>query len=143
MSHTEVYDWLRVSEVALKNMNKWNWDQVVFIDMSPTFGAKLPIDNKTVNEYPDSKVHGANMGPTWVLLAPDGPHVGPMNFAIRVGNGMVSLVDKLFPEPMLTQSYGITMHQWVDLFMYVYDFSVNLHNVSMNILMALFFKKFI
>ena len=27
--------------------------------------------------YPDSKVHGANMGPTWVLLAPDGPHVGP------------------------------------------------------------------
>ena len=24
------------------------------------------------------------MGPTWVLPAPDGPHVGPMNFAIRV-----------------------------------------------------------
>ena len=34
--------------------------------------------------YPDSKVHGANMGPIWVLSAPDGPHVGPMNFAIRV-----------------------------------------------------------
>ena len=33
---------------------------------------------------PDSKVHGANMGPTWVLAAPDGPHVGPMNLAIRV-----------------------------------------------------------
>ena len=33
---------------------------------------------------PDSKVHGANMGPTWVLSAPDGPHVGPMNLAIRV-----------------------------------------------------------
>ena len=32
---------------------------------------------------PDSKFHGANMGPTWVLSAPDGPHVGPMNFAIR------------------------------------------------------------
>ena len=31
---------------------------------------------------PDSKVHGANMGPTWVLSAPDGPHVGPMNLAI-------------------------------------------------------------
>ena len=26
---------------------------------------------------PDSKVHEANMGPTWVLSAPDGPHVGP------------------------------------------------------------------
>ena len=31
--------------------------------------------------YPDSKVLGTNMGPTWVLLAPDG---GPMNLAIRV-----------------------------------------------------------
>ena len=31
----------------------------------------------------DSKVHGANIGPTWVLSAPDGPHVGPMNPAIR------------------------------------------------------------
>ena len=34
--------------------------------------------------HTDSKVHGANMGPTWVLSAPDGPHVGPMNLAIRV-----------------------------------------------------------
>ena len=34
--------------------------------------------------YLDSKVHGANMGPTWVLSAPDGPHVGPMSFAIRI-----------------------------------------------------------
>ena len=32
---------------------------------------------------PDSKVHGANMGPTCVLSAPDGPHVGPMNLAIK------------------------------------------------------------
>ena len=34
--------------------------------------------------YPDRKVHGANMGPIWVLLAPDGPHVGTMNLTIRV-----------------------------------------------------------
>ena len=32
---------------------------------------------------PDDKVHGANMSPTWVLTAPEGPHVGPMNLAIR------------------------------------------------------------
>ena len=32
---------------------------------------------------PDSKVHGASMGPTWVLSAPVGPHVGPMDLAIR------------------------------------------------------------
>ena len=34
---------------------------------------------------PDCKIHGDNMGPTWVLSAPDGPHVGPMNFAIIGG----------------------------------------------------------
>ena len=33
---------------------------------------------------PDSKVHGANMGPIWVLSAQDGPHIGPMNLAIRM-----------------------------------------------------------
>ena len=31
----------------------------------------------------DNKVYGANKEPTWVLSAPDWPHVGPMNLAIR------------------------------------------------------------
>ena len=43
--------------------------------------------NPSISGYavtsPDSKVHGTNMGPTWVLSAPDGPHIGPMNLAIR------------------------------------------------------------
>ena len=34
--------------------------------------------------YPDSKVHGANMGHIWGRQVPVGPHVGPMNFAIWV-----------------------------------------------------------
>ena len=34
--------------------------------------------------YPDSKVHGANMGPIWGRQDPGGPHVGPMNVAITV-----------------------------------------------------------
>ena len=33
---------------------------------------------------PESKVHGANMGLTWVLSAPNGPYVDPMYLAIRV-----------------------------------------------------------
>ena len=32
---------------------------------------------------PDNKIHGAIMGPTCVLSAPDEPHIGPMNLAIR------------------------------------------------------------
>ena len=34
------------------------------------------------DNIPDSKVHGANMGPIWGRQDPGGPHVGPMNFAI-------------------------------------------------------------
>ena len=32
--------------------------------------------------YPDSKVHGANMGSIWGQQDPGGPHLGPMNLAI-------------------------------------------------------------
>ena len=31
---------------------------------------------------PDSKAHGANMGPCWGWQDPGGLHVGPMNFVI-------------------------------------------------------------
>ena len=31
---------------------------------------------------PDSKVHGANMGPIWGRQDPGGPHGGPMDFAL-------------------------------------------------------------
>ena len=38
----------------------------------------------TATDYPDSKVHGAYMWPIWGQQDPGGPHVGPMNLAIRV-----------------------------------------------------------
>ena len=44
---------------------------------------QVPWPDTTECHNRDSKVHGANMGPTWVLSAPDGPHVGPMNLAVR------------------------------------------------------------
>ena len=31
---------------------------------------------------PDSKVHGANMGPIWGWQDPDWPHIGPINLAV-------------------------------------------------------------
>ena len=40
-----------------------------------------------IKSCPDNKVHGANMAPTWILSAPDGPHDGPMNIAFRVATG--------------------------------------------------------
>ena len=36
-----------------------------------------------ISSAPDSKVHGANMRPIWVLSASGEPHVGAMNLAIR------------------------------------------------------------
>ena len=39
--------------------------------------------------FPDSKVHGANMGPIWGRQDPGGSHVGLMNIAIRVSSDFV------------------------------------------------------
>ena len=38
--------------------------------------------NAIENSIPDSKVHGANMGPIWGQQDPGGSHVGPMNLVI-------------------------------------------------------------
>ena len=50
------------------------------------------VQIQLIDLYLDSKVHGANMGPTWALSAPDGPHVGPMNLAIMVSTVVLCLV---------------------------------------------------
>ena len=62
------------------------YQRCFFTSSAPKFTLhKWPIKRWTpLQASPNSKVHGANMGPNWVLSAPDGPHVGPMNFAIRV-----------------------------------------------------------
>ena len=60
--------------------------------------------------YPDNKVHGANMGPNWVLSAPDGPHAGPMHLAIRVGFSKCSFY---FPNILCTEhQYGTHRSVW-------------------------------
>ena len=46
------------------------------------------IVTKVIN-YPDSKIHGANMGPIWGRQDPGGPHVSPINFAIWVHSAVV------------------------------------------------------
>ena len=59
--------------------------------------------------YPDSKVHGANMGLIWGRQDPGGPHVGPMNLAIWV---------LIYYYHKLHQIYGIhwrpmdSPHKW-------------------------------
>ena len=56
-------------------------------------GSKMELWKVTINHppiyNPYSKFHGPNMGPTWVLSAPDWPHVGPMNLAVREGINVI------------------------------------------------------
>ena len=68
-----------------RKLNQFNssWSIVPYVSWK-TVLISLVTRICITNPIPDSKVHGANMGPTWVLLAPDGPHVGPSNLAIRV-----------------------------------------------------------
>ena len=42
----------------------------------------IPSSGTHIQNIPDSKVHGANMGSIWGRQDPGGAHVGPMNFAI-------------------------------------------------------------
>ena len=67
------------------------------------------------DKYPDSKIHGANTGPTWVLSAPGGPHDGPMNLVIRVitshwimWNVSINSCQDIWHLP--TQSHMITLN---------------------------------
>ena len=63
--------------------------------------------------YPESKVHGVNIGPTWVLSASDGPHIGPMNLAIRVDFEIQN--NKVYICWMLVRSYLIS---WIFISIY-------------------------
>ena len=51
-----------------------------------------------VIRIPDSKVHGANMGPTWVLSSPDGPHIGAINLAIKDTIWLVAAAAECVPQ---------------------------------------------
>ena len=56
--------------------------KVIVYEMQVQVGSVNSTSIEKGVQYRDSKVHVAHMGPTWVLSAPGGPHVGPMNLAL-------------------------------------------------------------
>ena len=70
----------------------------------------------SVQSNPDSKVHGANMGPSWVLSAPVGPHIGPMNLAIKevLAVHCISIIVSL-SIPLPDRSFDNTMPNEVSM----------------------------
>ena len=72
----------------LRNKQKNNSNMCMFYSV-------LVLNAQLLSPYcshPDSKVHGTNMGPTWILSAPVGPHVGPMNLAIKADMLIVLII---------------------------------------------------
>ena len=73
--------WKGKLEMELNLLNHWSRDKKTYHQQFLVVSATFHMDIKST---PDNKVHGANMWPTWVLSAPDRPHVGPINLAVRV-----------------------------------------------------------
>ena len=78
IGHNDIFDWKCALNIAV-------------CDILPIFLMMRVLSSylcwnilNYVDTYQESKVHEANMGHTWVLSAPDGPHVGPMKLTIRV-----------------------------------------------------------
>ena len=65
---------------SLDLYQKW-WIPLVSYEKAQPFSYPLyqdrPRKNQVLDASPDSKVHGANMGPIWGRQGPGGPHVGP------------------------------------------------------------------
>ena len=111
--------WLIVKWTRRK-IFQWNHSQnsyISFKKMHFKMSAKLRqfclglnVKLKWKYHNPYSKVHGANMWPTWVLSAPDGPHVGPTNLAIREALSLTSswFVAQIRKSPHITQAYWVT-----------------------------------
>ena len=67
----------------------WQWPWSVIKDNTQLEFCGMDIIKRYFNLlpnrfllYPDSKVHGANMGSIWGRQDPGGPHAGPVNVAI-------------------------------------------------------------
>ena len=105
---------VRVNEV-------WRWCDNLIISMSrkcilSTFSMTM-IDCIAATTYlavdiqsdaiPDSKVYGANMGPTWGRQDPGGPHGGLMNLAIWHYGQLWHNIWMMSHEP-----WGISLH-WI------------------------------
>ena len=91
----EQYNMLLTDTINVRCLRNIHYNQKIGFLYSEHFKSQFH------NKLPDSKVHGANMGPIWVLLAPGGPQVGPINLATRDG---LCLVDPASADVLVCNS---------------------------------------
>ena len=96
------------------------WNKVCNYLYLIVLSVTLELQQHNPYVLPDSKVHEANMGPTWVLSAPDGPYVGPMNLAMRVILAMYR--DLIYRQLPHAPWFDIFDPEWTTIFhMYLWD----------------------
>ena len=82
IQHLKLMSYIQALHVSINTISKPSPPNRYFLD---SIQDVLPDCAAMMYTSPDGKVHGANMGASWVLSAPGGPHVGLMNPAIWVG----------------------------------------------------------
>ena len=75
-----------------------------------------------MDDFPESKNYGANMGPTWGRQDPGGPHVGPMNLAIWVRKNRA---DSSASSMEFLSFAQLSSHSWTTLKLFL--FKLKLH----------------
>ena len=74
MRHVPLYMYMVIEQTVCK--------PTVWLEYNNIGWCQCVVNSQPPKIIPDSKVHGANMGPISGRQDPDGPHVGPMNLAI-------------------------------------------------------------
>ena len=77
----------------------WNYDVLVLRRIYSSLG---------LNDYPDSKVHGTNMGSSWGRQDPGGSHVGPINFGIWI----IPLEENVYNYTGITGFKTVAAHEF-------------------------------
>ena len=127
-------DWGRVTYICVGNQTSigsdnclslgrrhaiiWTDAEIWLIGPSETDFNEILIKNHTssfkkiyLKMSPDSKVHGANMGPICGRQDPGGPQVGPMNFAIWVVRKMADILSWP-PCVNILRASDAYIHRW-------------------------------
>ena len=77
--------WITTNTSSNWKSVQWSWWCYDIETLFVLYERKILVIGGFRIQRPDSKVHGVNMGPIWGRQDPGGPHVGPMNLAIRAG----------------------------------------------------------
>ena len=74
-----------------------------------TFFPHMPMETILLT-CPDSEVHGANMGPTWVLSVPDGPHKPCYQGGLTESRACINIIFIASQSPCVKQYLN---NEWV------------------------------